>query len=108
MYGRADAGEPPGEEGAAVNGVFEPGILVGGDVAVEVNFDHALLLTGELADLDGPGAGGGLPIDVAGAFEGFVGADAVKVAAETTVVGFDFAGDAGEEIVEAGLGSMEG
>ena len=52
--------------------------------------------------------GGGFPIDVARAFEGFVGADAIEVAAESAVVGFDFAGDAGEQIVEAGLGIDRG
>lgn len=96
-------GESPGEEGAAIDGVFKPVVGAGGGIEIEKDFYGLLLLTGELADLEVAGVGGGFPIDVAGAFEGFVGADAVEIATEAAVVGFDFAADAGEEILEAGL-----
>jgi hypothetical protein len=49
------------------------------------------------------GVGRGFPIHVAGALEGLVRADAVKVLAQAAVVRLDFSGDAGQQIVEAGL-----
>jgi len=104
MNGRATRGEAPGKERAAIDGIFEPGIEFGRDVAIEKDLDGLFLFASELAHLEGSDVGGGFPIDVAGAFQGFVGADAVEIAAQPAVMGFDFAGDSGQKIVEAGLG----
>ena len=46
--------------------------------------------------------GGGFPIDVAGAFERFVGADAVEIVAGAAAPGFDFSGQGVGESLEAG------
>src|ERR1035438_3606187 len=43
-------------------------------VAVEEDLDGLFLLAGEFANLQTADMGGGFPIDVAGAFEGLVGA----------------------------------
>ncbi len=104
MNGRALGGEAPGEERAAGDGVLEPGVEMVRHVAVEEDLDGLFLLAREFANLQTADMGGGFPIDVAGAFEGLVGADAVEVAAQSAVVGFDFAGNAGQEVVKPGLG----
>ena len=92
------------EVGAAGDGALEPLLAAGGHVAVEEDLDALVLLAGELAYLEVAGVCGGFPVHVAGAFEGLVGADAVEVAAEAAVVGFDLAMELGEQFVETGLG----
>ena len=46
---------------------------------------------------------GGAPIDMAGAFERFIGTYAVKVTAAAALTGFDFAGDIGQQRFESRL-----
>lgn len=104
MNGGALGGEAPGDKSAAVDRVLEPGIEFAGHIAIQENLDGLFQFTGEFANLQIAHVCGGLPIDVAGTLEGFIGADAIEVAAETAIVGFDFAGDAGEKVVEARLG----
>ena len=96
-------GKSPGEEGTAVHGVLEPRVEFVGDVAVEEDLDGLFQLAGEFADLQIADVGGRFPVHMAGTLEGFVGAYAIEVAAESAIVGFDFPGDAGEQIVKPGL-----
>ncbi len=113
-----ESGEGPEEPGAAVDAVFEGGGRIGrgdvgwgdggGEAAVEEDFDGAAVVAGEFADLEGVGVGGGFPVDVAGVVGGFVGADAVEVAAGAAEVGFDFAGEGVEEFGEGVVGGEGG
>ena len=103
MDRRALGGKAPGEEGAAVHGVFEPRVEFVGDVAVEEDLDGLFEFAGEFADLQIADVGGRFPVHVTGTLEGLVGAYAIEVAAESAIVRFDFAGDAGEQIVKPGL-----
>src|ERR1019366_5618125 len=96
VNGRSLSGEAPGEERAAVDGVLEPGVEMVRHVAVEEDLDGLFLLAREFANLQ--------TADVGGAFEGLVGADAIEVAAQSAIVGFDFAGNAGQQVVKPGLG----
>src|SRR5450759_1892413 len=100
----AVGGKAPGEEGAAVHGVLEPRVEMVRHVAVEEDVDGLFQLAGEFANLQTAHVGRRLPIDVARTLEGLVGAYAIEVAAQSAIVRFDFAGNAGQQIVEPGLG----
>lgn len=97
-------GEAPAEEGAAFDGALEPLLSGGSCFQIEEHLDEVVLLAGELANLQFAGVGGGLPIDVAGAFGGFIGADAVEVGAASLEVRFHVALEGVEQVLETGLG----
>ncbi len=106
MGTQADAGaargDIPGKEGAAIHGVLEPiGIWHGG--AIEEDLDGLLLLAREFADLERARVGGGAPVDMAGAFESFIGTDAVEVVSSTAIMSGQFTGEVGEQFFETGV-----
>ena len=65
--------EFPDQKGAALDGGFEPLLLVVRNAAVENELECQALLAGELADLQLTGSCGAFPIEMAGAFRGDVG-----------------------------------
>src|SRR5215831_5310531 len=93
--------EAPCQERAAGDGMFEPGVKLRRDIAIEEDFDRLLLLARELADLEAGGVGGRLPIHVSCALKCFVGANAIEVEAEPPIMRLHLAGDAVEQILEA-------
>ena len=99
----APAGKPPRQERAAIDGVLEPGVEFGRDVAVQKHLHGLLLLAREFADLQAAHVRRGFPIDVVRAFERLVGPDAVEVLAQPAVVRFDLTGHPEQQIFEAGL-----
>src|ERR1035437_99317 len=103
VYGNAPIGEPPRQKRAAIDGALEPGVERERNVTVEEHFDGLFLFAREFADLQGAHVGGGFPIDMAGALQDFVGADAIEVLAQAAVMGLDLAIDPEQEIVEAGV-----
>src|ERR1017187_7728089 len=101
-------GQAPRQERAAVHGVLEPGVESVRHVAVEKDLDSLFHLAGEFANLQTPHMRRRLPIDVAGALHGLVRADAIEVAAQSAIVRFDFARNAGQQVVKPGLGIDSG
>src|ERR1035437_6299236 len=108
VYGNAPIGEPPRQKRAAIDGALEPGVERERNVTVEEHFDGLFLFAREFADLQGAHVGGSFPIDMAGALQDFVGADAIEVLAQAAGMGLDLAIDPEPEIVEAGGGVQGG
>src|ERR1035441_9916249 len=101
---RALAGKPPCQERAAVHGVLEPRVEMVRHVAVQEDLDGLFHFAGEFADLQAAHVGRRLPVHVARTLESLVGANAIEVAPQPAIVRFDFARNAGQQIVKPGLG----
>jgi hypothetical protein len=81
MNGRTLIREPPGQEGAAIDGMLEPRVQFRRGVTVEKNLHYLVLFASEFANLQAAGMRRSFPIDVPRALERFVGADAVEIVA---------------------------
>src|SRR5580700_7847218 len=78
---RAAVRQAQREKRGTIHGRFEPGFQLDRSIEVEIN-DHAMILfTRELAHLKTAGVRGRPPIDMARAFKGLIGADAIKIVA---------------------------
>src|SRR3954451_19893091 len=93
--------QAPYQEGTTLDRMLEPAVELRGDVAVQEDLDGLFLLARELPNLQRAHVRRRFPIDVARAFQRFVWADAIEVAAQPAVVRFDLAGDSRQEVVEA-------
>ena len=103
MNRRALRGKAPREKGAAVYGVFEPLVQFVRHIAVQEDFDGLFQFAGEFADLQTSHMRRRFPVHMARTLEGFVGAYAIEVAAQSAIVRFDFTRNPGQQIVKSGL-----
>ena len=92
--------EAPCQEGATIDGMFEPGIQVRRDVAVQEDLHRLLLFARKLADLQAADVRRGLPVHMPRTLKSFVRPNPVEVLAQAAVVSLDFAGNSQEQILE--------
>src|SRR5450755_3201953 len=95
--------QPPGQERAAIHGVFEPFLEAGGGIQIEKQLDGLFLVASEFAHLQIARVRGSFPVHVPRALESFVGADAIEVPPQPAVMSLDLSREIGQQLLETSL-----